>query len=185
MDKLAVGPEAADVDRHRRPVDGQPRSVAKARASDVATSPPCILDRPRHEDLIQRGPATGARIRLITDGDVAGAIWPPGATPASTCCSASAARPRAMIAACALKCIGGAIQGRLWPRNDDERRQALDAGYDLDQVLTTDDLVRGDDVFFAATGVTDGDLLRGVRYWAAAAAPRVDRDAVEVRARSA
>ncbi len=124
-----------------------------------------ILDRDRHTDVIRECREAGARIRLIPDGDVAGAIsaaWPDSG---SDVLYGIGGTPEGVIAACALKCLGGAIHGRLWPRNDEERRAALDAGYDLDRVLHTDDLVSGDDVFFAATGITDGDLLKGVRYW--------------------
>ena len=141
-------------------------AVAKALGEDVDDVTAVILDRDRHEDIIRECREAGARIRLIPDGDVAGAIsvaWPRQRAPTS--CSASAARPKASSPRARSKCLGGAIQGRLWPRNDDERRAALDAGYDLDRVLTTDDLVSGDDVFFAATGITDGELLKGVRYW--------------------
>ena len=123
-----------------------------------------ILDRDRHADLIRECRDAGARIRLIPDGDVAGALstaWPGSG---SDILLGIGGTPEGVIAACALKALGGAIQGRLWPRNEEERRAALEAGYDLDRVLTTDDLVSGEDVFFAATGVTDGDLLRGVRY---------------------
>src|SRR6266545_7288595 len=108
----------------------------------------------------------GARVFLITDGDVAGAI-----AAATTRRSGIdlllgiGGTPEGVIAAAALKCLGGAIQGRLWPRDDDERSAAVDAGYDLTRILTTDDLVSGDDVFFSATGITDGELLKGVRYW--------------------
>ena len=123
-----------------------------------------ILDRPRHDDLIAEVRAAGARIRLITDGDVAGAIatgWP-GA--GADILFGIGGTPEGVLAAAALKCMGGEIQGRLWPRNEEERGRAVDAGYDLDEVLTTDDLVEGDNCFFAATGITDGELLQGVRY---------------------
>ena len=107
----------------------------------------------------------GARVRLITDGDVSGvAAGRERRTPRSTCCGGSAARPEGVISAAAIKCIGGQLLGRLWPRDDEEREAALAAGYDLDQVLTGDDLVQGDNCFFSATGVTDGDVLQGVRY---------------------
>ena len=166
MEKIAVGPEAADVDRPRRvrsPHNLQ--AVAKALGEDVDDVTAVILDRARHDDLIKECREAGARIRLIPDGDVAGAIstaWPESG---ANILFGIGGTPEGVIAACALKCLGGAIQGRLWPRNDDERRAAVDAGYDLSRVLTTDDLVSGDDVFFSATGITDGELLKGVRYW--------------------
>ena len=140
-------------------------AVAKALGEDVDDITAVILDRPRHEDIIRECREAGARIRLIQDGDVAGVIsaaWPQSE---ANILFGIGGTPEGVIAACALKAIGGAMQGRLWPRNDEERRAALDAGYDLDRVLTTDDLVWGEDVFFAATGVTDGELLTGVRYW--------------------
>ncbi len=125
-----------------------------------------ILDRDRHEDLIRECREAGARIRLIQDGDIAGAISVAWRNSGTDVLFGIGGTPEGVTAACALKCLGGQILGKLWPRNDEERRAALDAGYDLDRVLTIDDLVAGDDVFFAATGVTDGELLRGVRYWA-------------------
>jgi fructose-1,6-bisphosphatase II len=123
-----------------------------------------ILDRPRHDALIAEVRAAGARIRLITDGDVAGAIatgWPGAGT---DILFGIGGTPEGVLAAAALKCMGGEIQGRLFARDEDERAAALAAGYDLDAVLTTDDLVQGDNCFFAATGVTDGELLQGVRF---------------------
>jgi fructose-1,6-bisphosphatase II len=165
MDKIAVGPAAADVVDLDAPVKANLEAVAKALGEDVDDITAVILDRPRHEDIIRECREAGARIRLIPDGDVAGAIsvaWPESG---SDILFGIGGTPEGVIGACALKCLGGAIYGRLWPRDGDERKAALDAGYDLDRVLTTEDLVQGDDVFFAATGITDGDLLRGVRYW--------------------
>ncbi len=124
-----------------------------------------ILDRPRHAEIIKECREAGARIRLIPDGDVAGAIstaWPDSG---ANILFGIGGTPEGVITACAMKALGGAQIGRLWPRNDEERTAALDLGYDLDRVLTTDDLVSGDDAFFAATGITDGELLKGVRYW--------------------
>src|SRR5215217_466128 len=143
MEKLAVGPEAADA---------------------VDFEAPLALDLPRHEELVTQIRAAGARVKLITDGDVAGAIMAAREGTGVDMLVGVGGTPEAVIAACALKCLDGAMFGRLWPRNDEERRAAVDAGYDLDKVLTIDDLVRGDNVFFAATGVTDGELLRGVRF---------------------
>ncbi len=165
MDKIAVGPAAVDAIDLDAPVKANLESVAKALGEDVDDITAVILDRPRHEDIIRECREAGARIRLIPDGDVAGAIavaWPDSG---SNILFGIGGTPEGVIAACALKCLGGAIYGRLWPRNDDERTAALDAGYDLDHVLTTDELVSGEDVFFAATGITNGDLLKGVRYW--------------------
>jgi fructose-1,6-bisphosphatase II len=165
MEKIAVGPEAADVIDLNAPVKANLEAVAKTLGEDVDDITAVILDRDRHADIIRECREAGARIRLIQDGDVAGVIstaWPESE---ANILFGIGGTPEGVIAACALKAIGGAIQGRLWPRNDDERKAAIDAGYDLDRVLTTDDLVRGEDVFFAATGVSDGELLKGVRYW--------------------
>jgi fructose-1,6-bisphosphatase II len=164
MEKLAVGPKAAgSVDIRRSPSDNL-EAVAKALAKSVRDLTVVILDRPRHAELIGEVRASGARIRLITDGDVAGAIstaWPDTGT---DILFGIGGTPEGVIAAAALKSMGGELQGRLWPRDDEERATAVAAGYDLDAVLLTDDLVRGDNCFFAATGITDGELLQGVRY---------------------
>jgi fructose-1,6-bisphosphatase II len=164
MEKLAVGGDAADVVDFEAPIEENLRRIAKAKGSDVTELTVCILDRPRHEDLIRQIRQAGARVKLITDGDVAGAIMAAREGTGVDMLVGIGGTPEAVIAACALKCLEGAMFGRLWPRNDEERRAALDAGYDLDKVLDIDDLVRGDNVFFAATGVTDGELLRGVRF---------------------
>ncbi|MGH8977436.1 MAG: class II fructose-bisphosphatase, partial [Acidimicrobiia bacterium] len=165
MEKIAAGPAAADVIDLNAPVTANLEAVAKALGEKVSDVTAVILDRPRHEDIIRECREAGARIRLIPDGDVAGAIQVAWRNSGTDVLFGIGGTPEGVIAACALKCLGGAIQGRLWPRNEDERRAALDAGYDLDQVLTLDDLVSGDDVFFAATGISDGELLKGVRYW--------------------
>jgi fructose-1,6-bisphosphatase II len=123
-----------------------------------------ILDRPRHETVVERVRKTGARVHLLSDGDVAGAITAARRGTGVDLLYGIGGTPEGVIAAAALKCLGGAIQGRLYPRNDEERAAAIDAGYDLERVLTTDDLVKGENVFFAATGITDGALLRGVRF---------------------
>lgn len=164
MEKLAVGPEAADVIDITVPVDENIRRVAKAKHSDVTDVNVCILDRSRHEDLVHEVREAGARIHFISDGDVAGAISAARPNTGVDLLMGIGGTPEGIIAACALKCMGGAIQARLWPKDDAERQKAIDAGHDLDRVLETDDLVRGDNVFFCATGVTDGDLLRGVHY---------------------
>jgi fructose-1,6-bisphosphatase II len=164
MEKLAVGPEAADVVDLTVPVGENIRRVARAKNSDASDVTVCILDRPRHEQLVQEVREAGARIRFISDGDVAGAISAARPDTGVDMLVGIGGTPEGIIAACALKCMGGVIQTRLWPKDEDERRKALDAGHDLTRVLHTDDLVRGDNAFFCATGITDGDLLRGVRY---------------------
>ncbi|MGH9068425.1 MAG: class II fructose-bisphosphatase [Acidimicrobiales bacterium] len=169
MEKLAVGPEAAGhIDLTRSPTDNL-AAVAQATGSGVGDLTAVILDRPRHAELIAEVRRAGARIRLISDGDVAGAIataWPDSG---ADVLFGIGGTPEGVIAAAALKCMGGEIQGRLWPRNETERNAALERGYDLDAVLHTDDLVRGDNCFFAATGITDGELLRGARFHSAGA----------------
>jgi fructose-1,6-bisphosphatase II len=164
MDKLAVGPEAAGVVDFEAPLADNLLAVAKAKGADVADLTVCILDRSRHENLVGQIRAAGARVKFITDGDVAGAIMAAREGTGVDILVGIGGTPEAVIAACALKCLDGAMFGKLWPRDDEERRAALDQGYDLEQVLTIDDLVTGDNVFFAATGVTDGELLRGVRF---------------------
>jgi len=164
MDKLAVGLEAAHVIDINATVAENLRRVAEAKNQQIRDITAVVLDRPRHAELIAEIRAAGARIRLIQDGDVAGAIstaWPESG---ADIMFGIGGTPEGVIAAAALKCMGGAILGKLWPRNDDERDAALAAGYDLDQVLTTDILVSGDNCFFAATGITDGELLKGVHY---------------------
>ncbi len=164
MEKLAVGPEAADVIDITMPVAENIRRVAAAKHTDVSDVTVCVLDRPRHADLVREIRRTGARIQFITDGDVAGAISAARPNTGIDLLYGVGGTPEGIIAAAAMKCMGGAMQSRLWPRDEPERRKALDAGHDLDRVLTMDDLVRGDNVFFCATGITDGDLLRGVHY---------------------
>ncbi len=169
MEKIAVGPEAADVVDISAPVAENVRRVAKAKHSDVSDVTVCILDRPRHEKLVSEVRDAGARIRFISDGDVAGAIAAARPTTGVDMLLGIGGTPEGIIAAAAMKCLGGTLQGKLWPKDDAERAKARDAGHDPDRVLTTDDLVRGDNVFFCATGVTDGDLLRGVHYRAGGA----------------
>jgi fructose-1,6-bisphosphatase II len=166
MEKLAVGPEAADVVDITAPVGENIRRVAKAKHLEVSDVTVCVLDRPRHESLVKEIRRTGARIQFITDGDVGGSISAARPNTGIDLLVGVGGTPEGIISAAALKCMGGAIQGRLWPRDAEEREKAVAAGHDLDRVLTTDELVRGDNVFFCATGVTDGDLLQGVRYWA-------------------
>jgi fructose-1,6-bisphosphatase II len=169
MEKLAVGPDGAGhVDLNRSPTENL-RAIAEAKGTSVGDITAVILERERHKDLIAEVREAGARIRLITDGDVAGAISTAWLESGVDILFGIGGTPEGVIAAAALKCMGGELQGRLWPRNDEERRAALAAGYDLDAVLSTDELVRGDNCFFAATGVTDGELLRGIRYHKAGA----------------
>ncbi|HEU4512581.1 MAG TPA: class II fructose-bisphosphatase [Nocardioidaceae bacterium] len=171
MEKLVTGPEAADVVDIRYPVAENIARVAKAKGSAPEDVTVVILDRPRHEALVQEIRATGARIKFITDGDVAGAIMAARPDTGIDMLLGVGGTPEGIIAACAMKCTGGVIQGRLWPTDDAERQKALDAGHDLspDRVLTTDELVTGDDCFFVATGITDGELMKGVRYRAGGA----------------
>ncbi|MFC6161680.1 class II fructose-bisphosphatase [Kribbella jiaozuonensis] len=164
MEKLVVGPEAAEVVDIRLPVAENIRRVAKAKGSTVDDVTVVLLDRPRHDELATQIRATGARIKFISDGDVAGAVEAARPDTGLDMLLGIGGTPEGIIAACAMKCLGGKIQGKLWPRDDEERQKALDAGHDLDRVLDTDDLVSGDDCFFVATGITDGELLRGVRY---------------------
>jgi fructose-1,6-bisphosphatase II len=165
MEKLAVGRDAAGAVDFEAPVEENLRRVAAAKGMDVTELTVCILDRPRHEeDLVGRVRRAGARIKFLLDGDVAGAIMAAREGTGVDLLVGIGGTPEGVITACALKCLDGVLFGRLWPRDDAERRRALDAGYDLDKVLTVDDLVAGEDVFFAATGVTDGELLRGVRF---------------------
>jgi fructose-1,6-bisphosphatase II len=164
MEKLATGPEAADVVDITAPPAANIAAVAKAKGLAVENVTVCILDRPRHDELVAQVRAAGARIKFISDGDVAGAIMAARDGTGIDLLLGIGGTPEAIIAACALTCMGGVLQGKLWPRDEAERRKALDAGHDLDQVLTTRDLVSTDNVYFAATGVTDGELMRGVRY---------------------
>ena len=164
MEKIAVGPSAKGlVDIDASPTENL-QAIAKAKGETVRDLTAVVLDRPRHDELIEELREAGARIRLIPDGDVAGAIstaWPDSG---ADILFGIGGTPEGVIAAAALKCMGGDLQGKLWPRNDEEKAQAIAEGYDLEATLTLDDLVSGDNCFFAATGITDGDLLRGVQY---------------------
>jgi fructose-1,6-bisphosphatase II len=164
MEKLATGAEAADVVDIRLPPAENIRRVAKAKKENPEDVTVVLLDRPRHQQLIDEIRATGARIRLIMDGDVAGAIMAAREGTGIDLMLGIGGTPEGILAACAMKSLGGVLQGRLWPQDDDERGRALDAGHDLDAVLGTDDLVRSENCYFVATGITDGELLRGVRY---------------------
>jgi fructose-1,6-bisphosphatase II len=165
MDKIAVGPEGKGaIDIEVSPLVNL-RSVARAKGKAIQDLTVMVLDRPRHEKLIADIRKAGARIRLITDGDVAGALmtaWPDSGI---DLLMGVGGTPEGVIAACALKCMGGEIQSKLYARNDAEAQKARDMGYNLEQVLHTDDLVKSNNVFFAATGITDGELLDGVKYF--------------------
>lgn len=165
MNKIAVGPEAADVIDITAPIGENIRKVAKAKNVSVSDLTVCILDRPRHEKLIRDVREAGARCRLISDGDVAGAISACRPNTSTDMLAGIGGTPEGIIAAAAIRCMGGAIQAKLWPKDDEERQKAIDRGHDLDRVLDTGELVSGDNVFFSATGVTDGDLLNGVHYY--------------------
>jgi fructose-1,6-bisphosphatase II len=154
--------------------------IAKSRGKRAADVTVAILDRPRHRDLVAEVLATGARIKFMLDGDVAGAIMAADDDSSVDMLIGVGGTPEGVIAACALKCLDGALYGRLYPRDDGERAAALEQGYDLERVLTIDDLVSGEDVFFAATGVTSGALLRGVRYTSTGAVT----DSIVMRSRS-
>ena len=164
MDKLAVGPEAAGKVHIDQPVADNLAAVAKAKGESVRDLTVVVLNRPRHEHIIEQVRAAGARIRLIDHGDAPGAIATAWEESGIDMLIGIGGCAEGVISAAALKCMGGEIQGRLWPRNHAERQAAIDAGYDLDQILFSDDLVRSDNCFFAATGITDGELLRGVQY---------------------
>jgi len=166
MEKLVTGPEAADFVDLRLPVAENIRRVAKAKGKgkDNSSVTVVILDRPRHERLIDEVRQAGARIRLISDGDVAGAIAASRPGTGIDMLMGIGGTPEGIITACAIKAMGGVIQGRLWPQSEEERQNAVDAGLDPDAVLNTDELVTGDNTYFVATGITEGDLLDGVRY---------------------
>jgi fructose-1,6-bisphosphatase II len=164
MEKIAVGPEAAGVVDITASVTENLHAVAKAKGIAVSEVTAMILDRPRHDDLVAEIRSVGARIRLIGDGDVAGAIATAIPESGVDILFGIGGTPEGVIAAAALKCMDGELVGRLWPRDDEERAAAEAAGYDLDRVLTSADLVASDNCFFAATGITDGNLLKGVHY---------------------
>ncbi len=169
MDKIAVGPVGkGKIDINASPTDNL-KSIAKAKGCDVNDLTVVILDRDRHANLMAEVRKAGARIRLITDGDVAGALmtaWPDSGV---DLLMGIGGTPEGVISACALKCMGGEIQGKIHPRDDDEGKRGKEAGYDLNKVYTIDDLVANDNVFFAATGITDGELLDGVQYYGSGA----------------
>jgi fructose-1,6-bisphosphatase II len=164
MKKLVVGPEAADVVDITAPVKENLRRIAKAKRRDIESLTVVLLDRPRHDQLVKEIRETGARIKFITDGDVAGAVEAARDETGIDALMGIGGTPEGIIAACAMKCLGGVIQAILHPRDEAEREKALANGMDLDKVLTTNDLVSGENVFFAATGITDGELLKGIRF---------------------
>jgi fructose-1,6-bisphosphatase II len=166
MHKIAVGPEAKDAIDIDAPVEVNLKQIARAKGGEVGDLTVVILDRPRHAPLIDEVRKCGARIRLIHDGDVAGALmtaWPDSGIDVLLGVGGT---PEGVLAACALRALGGSIQGKLFARTADELRRGLEKGYDINKVLRLDDLVSSDDVFFAATGITHGDLLKGVSYFA-------------------
>jgi fructose-1,6-bisphosphatase II len=164
MEKIAVGPSAVgSIDVTATPTQNL-KWIAKAKGESVRDLTVMILERDRHKELIEEVRSTGARIRLISDGDILGAIATARPEAGVDVLFGIGGTPEGVIAAAALKCMGGEIQGRLWPRNEAERTAAIEAGYDIGRILTTDDLVQGDNCFFAATGITDGDIMKGVRY---------------------
>jgi fructose-1,6-bisphosphatase II len=165
VEKIAVGPSAKDAIDLTATVGQNLRAIARAKDSAVDDLTVVILDRPRHERLINEVRAAGARVALIQDGDVAGAIMTALPDTGVDVLMGIGGSPEAVLAACALRCLGGEIQCRLWPRDKTERDQAELDGHDLGRILTTRDLAAGEDVFFAATGVSDGEVLKGVRYF--------------------
>lgn len=165
MDKIAVGESAKGAIDINAPVSQNIANVAKALNKDIDDVTVVVLDRPRHADLIAQIRETGARIKMIMHGDVAGTMMPSMITSPADILMGIGGSPEAVISACAMKCTGGEIQCKLWPRNEAERQLALTQGLDLDKVYHTDDLVRSDNVFVAATGITTGEFLNGVQYF--------------------
>lgn len=164
MEKIATGPRAADLISLEDPLEEVVRKVGERKGGGPEDVTVIMLDRTRHEQAVEALRGVGASIRFISDGDVAASLFAVMPNTHIDLLWGVGGTPEGVLSAAAIKCMGGRILGRLWPRNDEEREAAEDAGYDLRRVLDTDDLVGGDDVFFAATGVTDGDLLDGVRY---------------------
>ncbi|MEE1619939.1 class II fructose-bisphosphatase [Zafaria sp. Z1313] len=164
MEKLVTGPEAAELVDLRLPVKQNLHLIAKAKNKPISQVTVCILDRPRHQGLVDEIRAAGARTKFIMDGDVAGAIAATREGTGVDVLMGVGGTPEGIVTACAIKSLGGVIQGRLWPQDDDEKQKAIDAGHDIGTVLSTNDLVTSENCYFAATGITDGDLLRGVRY---------------------
>ena len=166
MNKIVTGPEAASVVDITAPAGENVRRVAKAKGVDVSDITVIVLDRPRHAQLLQELRAAGARIRLIRDGDVAAAIETARIGTGIDILMGIGGTPEGVVTAAAMRALGGVIQGQLMPQSDSEKASAKDAGHDLSKIYSTNDLVASDDVFFSATGITDGELLRGVRHTA-------------------
>jgi fructose-1,6-bisphosphatase II len=164
MEKIAGGPEIADLLDLDRPLAETLALIAERKRRDIRDVMVVMLDRERHQQAMDEVRAAGARVRLITDGDVSASLLAVSENSPVDLLWGIGGTPEGVISAAAIKCIGGQLLGRLWPRDDDERSAALQDGYDLQKILTCDDLVQGDDAFFSATGVTDGDVLQGVRY---------------------
>ena len=164
MHKIAGAAEIADLLDLDRPLGETLKLIAKRKGTDIGDVMVVVLDRPRHDESVKAIREAGARVRFITDGDVAGALLAVTDSAPVDLLWGYGGTPEGVLSAAAIKCIGGGMLGRLWPRNDGERQEAIDAGYDVDKVLTQNDLITGDDAFFSATGVTDGDVLQGVRF---------------------
>ncbi len=164
MEKIAGGPEIADLLDLDRPLPETLKLVAERKGIDMRDVMVVMLDRERHHEAMHEVRQAGARVRLILDGDVSAALLAVSENSSVDLLWGIGGTPEGVISAAAIKCTGGQLRGRLWPRGDEERQAAVAAGYDLGKVLTVDDLVAGEDVFFSATGVTDGDVLQGVRY---------------------
>jgi fructose-1,6-bisphosphatase II len=165
MNKLAVGPEAKGSINIEKSITENLKAIAKAKHTDVEDLTTIVLDRPRHDDMIAEIRKAGARIRIIPDGDVGAALMTALPDSGVDVLIGIGGTPEGVLAACALRAMGGEIQGKLFARDEDELRRGKDAGYDFNKVLTMDDLVSSEDVFFAATGITNGELLQGVRYF--------------------
>jgi fructose-1,6-bisphosphatase II len=164
MEKLAGGAEIADLLDLERPLPETLKRIAERKGTDIRDVMVVMLDRERHQEKMREVREAGARVRLILDGDVAASLLAVSENSSVDLLWGIGGTPEGVISAAAIKCIGGQLLGRLWPRDDEERSAAVEAGYDLAKILTVDDLVKGEDVFFSATGVTDGDVLQGVRY---------------------
>jgi len=170
MEKIAGGPDIADLLDLDRPLPETLQLIAERKGRDIRDVMVVMLDRERHNDTMREVREAGARVRLILDGDVSAAMLAVSENSSVDLLWGIGGTPEGVISAAAIKCIGGQLLGRLWPRTDEERTAAVEAGYDLDKILTCNDLVTGDDAFFSATGVTDGDVLQGVRYQGAGGA---------------
>jgi fructose-1,6-bisphosphatase II len=169
VNKIVAGPEARDVVNIDASVAENLNNIAKAKKRKVAELTVVVLDRPRHDQLISEIRSAGARIKLISDGDVAAGIQAALPETGIDCLMGIGGTPEGVLSAAAIRCIGGVIQCKAWPRDEKEKKAAIAAGLDLDKVYSTEDLVGGEDVFFAATGVSTGEMLKGVRYFAGGA----------------